>query len=193
MRKTDPISPIFVLGSEFQGGSYILRIQLQENLNLRFGRFKKGKLIPLPAGDYAYIGSALSAKGSTSLALRLVRHATRSGDKPPHKLRPEMVEHFNAIGLGKENPLPKHGKKMHWNVDHLLDQRSAEIVNLFIIRSDRKLEAALGQFLESDPHTIVIEKGLGANDVPGNTHILRVEADDTWWADLANRLKVFGL
>lgn len=189
MGKTDPIQPIIVLGNTFQCGSYILRIRLAEKLSLRFGRFKKGKPITLPAGEYAYIGSALSTKGSTSLALRLVRHGTRSGDKPSHQIRGQMVEYFRKIGLGNKNPLPKHGKKLHWNVDYLLDQPSAEIISVFIIRSDRKLEAELSQFLEND--TSVFEKGLGANDIPGATHILRVKADKTWWEDLANRLKIF--
>ena len=179
------------MGDDFQCGSYILRIQLKEQVNLRFGRFKKGKLLVLTAGEYAYIGSALSTKGSTSLALRLIRHATRSGDKPPHTIRPKMVEHFKDIGLGRENPLPKHEKKLHWNVDYLLDLPFTEIVNVFIIRSDRKLEAKLGRALEHDPFTHVIEKGLGANDVPGNTHILRVEAEETWWCALTDLLRDF--
>ena len=191
MPVVEKIPLVVVLGDDFQCGSYVLRIELREGLNLWFGGFKKRKLITLPAAEYAYIGSALSTKGGSSLALRLVRHATRGGGKPPHQIRTKMVEHFRDIGLGRENPLPKHGKKMHWNVDYLLDQPSAEIVNVFIIRSDQKLEAALGKFLENDLHTHVIEKGLGANDVPGNTHILRVEADETWWYALADRLRGF--
>jgi Uri superfamily endonuclease len=181
---------ITILGTEFQCGSYVLRIRLEEALTLRFGRFKKGKAITMSAGEYVYVGSALSTRGATSLASRLVRHATRSGDKPPHRIRGEMLEHFRTIGLGKENPTPKHGKKTHWHVDYLLDELSAEIVNVFAIRSDRKLEAALGKFLENHPHTVVFEKGLGANDVSGNTHILRVGADETWWHDLVDRLRV---
>ncbi len=49
----------------------------------------------------------------------------------------------------------------------------------------------LGRFLEDDRHTSVFEKRLGANDVPGATHILRVEADELWWRHLANRLKIY--
>jgi Uri superfamily endonuclease len=136
-------------------------------------------LIHLAAGDYAYVGSALSTKGAASLGLRLIRHATRSGDRPPHRIRSEMTTFFKTIGLIKESP-PERPKRLHWNVDHLLDQMSAEIVNIFAIRSDKKLEAELGRFLVEDLHTIVFEKGLGANDVPGNTHLVRVEADEIW-------------
>ena len=81
------ISNIHIIGGKSQAGTYVLRIHLKENTTLQFGRFKKGKLISLPAGDYAYVGSALSEKGATSLARRLIRHATRSGNKPPHTIR----------------------------------------------------------------------------------------------------------
>ena len=50
------------MGDDSQAGTYLLRIHLKENTTLKFGRFKKGKLISLPAGDYVYIGSALSEK-----------------------------------------------------------------------------------------------------------------------------------
>ena len=57
-------------------------------------------------------------------------------------------------------------------------------MEIFALRSPRRLETALGQMLEADPHTAVFEKGLGANDVPGNTHILRVAAPESRWEDL---------
>ena len=186
MQVIKKLPEIVVLGDNSQCGSYILRIQLTEVVNLRFGRFKKGKLIHLPVGEYAYVGSAFS-----SLASRLIRHATRSGNQPPHRIRAEMIECFKRIGLGKQNPLPKRAKKKHWNIDYLVDLQTAEIVNVFLIRSDRKLESTLGKFLENDPHTHVFEKGLGANDLPGHTHILRVVADEMWWCALADRLGMF--
>lgn len=42
--------------------------------------------------------------------------------------------------------------------------------------------------LEDDSAIVVFEKGLGGNDRPGHTYLLRVEADDTWWNVLAARL-----
>jgi len=186
MQVIKKLPEIVVLGDNFQCGSYILRIQLKEAVNLRFGRFKKGKLIHLPLGEYAYVGSAFS-----SLASRLVRHATRSGNQPPHRIRAEMIECFKRIGLGKQNPLPKRAKKKHWHIDYLVDLQTAEIVNVLLIRSDKKLEAMLGKFLEKDPHTHVFEKGLGASDLPGHTHILRVVADEIWWCALADRVRMF--
>lgn len=184
------IPNIVIIGDDSQAGTYILRIYLKENTTLKFGRFKKGKLIALPIGDYVYVGSALSEKGSTSLARRLIRHATRSGDKPPHAIREAMVKQFHNCGLGPSDPLPKNGKKLFWNVDFLLDLPSAELVNIFAVRSAERLENRLATQLEQDRHTEIIEPGLGANDTPGNTHLLRVQADKIWWASVTDKVKV---
>ncbi|RKU14784.1 DUF123 domain-containing protein [Candidatus Poribacteria bacterium] len=176
------IPSIRIIGDDSQAGTYVLRIRLKENTTLQFGRFKKGKLISLPVGDYIYVGSALSEKGSTSLARRLIRHATRSSNKPPHTLREKMMRQFAESRLGSGNLLPKQGKTLHWNVDFLLDQQSAEIVNIFAIRSSERLENRIVKWLEGNPQIDIIEPGLGANDVPGSTHLLYLRADDMWWA-----------
>lgn len=182
------IPSIFIIGNDSQAGTYILRIHLKQETTLQFGRFKKGKLISLPAGDYVYVGSALSEKGATSLSRRLIRHATRSSNKPPHTIREKMINRFIECGLGPRDLLPKRGKALHWNVDFLLDLQSVEIVNIFAIRSSERLESRIAKLLESDPHTEVIEPGLGANDTPGNTHLLRVQADSTWWTSFADNV-----
>ena len=180
------IPSIRIIGDSSQAGTYILRIRLKENTTLQFGRFKKGKLISLPVGDYLYVGSALAEKGATSLARRLIRHATRSGDKPPHVIRKKMINQFAECGLGSGDLLPRQGKTLHWNVDFLLDRQSAELINIFAIRSHKRLENRIAKQLERDPHTDVIERGLGANDTPGNTHLLRVQADSAWWMSLTD-------
>ena len=179
---------IAITGDESHAGTYILRICLKKDTTLRFGRFKKGKLISLPAGEYAYVGSALAEKGATTLARRLVRHATRSGDQRPHHIRETMLRRFAECGLGDENLLPQRGKTLHWNVDFLLNLPSAELVGVVAIRSRKRLEDRLAKQLEEEPHTGVIERGLGANDVPSNTHLLRVSATEAWWASLPNLL-----
>jgi len=175
------IPNIVIIGDESQAGTYVLRIHLNADTSLRFGRFKRGKLISLPAGEYAYVGSALSEKGSTSLARRLIRHATRSGGKPPHIIREKMIHQFTECGLGSGNLLLRQGKTLHWNVDFLLDLQSAEIVNIFAIRSAERLENRISEWLERDSRTDIIEQGLGANDTPGATHLLRLRADDIGW------------
>ena len=182
------IPNIAIIGDESHAGTYILRIHLKKEAALRFGRFKKGKLISTPAGEYAYIGSALAEKGATTLGRRLVRHATRSGDQYPHRIREAMLHRFAECGLGDGNLLPRHGKTLHWNVDFLLDLQSVDLVGISAIRSRKRLEDRLAKQLEGDPHTGVIERGLGANDVPGNTHLLYVNATEAWWASLPNLL-----
>ena len=187
------IPNIRIIGDESQAGTYILRILLKENTTLQFGRFKKGKWISLPAGDYTYVGSALSEKGATSLARRLIRHATRSGDKLPHTIREDMINRFAECGLGSGNLLPRQGKTLHWNVDFLLDLQSAEIVNIFAIRSAERLENRIAKWLECYPQTDIIEQGLGANDARGTTHLLRLWADDMGWMSLTdNAMAVLG-
>ena len=183
------IPSILITGDDSQAGTYVLRIRLYEDTTLQFGRFKKGKPISLPAGNYTYVGSALSEKGATSLARRLARHATRSSGKPPHAIREEMIDQFLDCGLGPPDPLPKNGKKLFWNIDFLLDLPLTEIVNVIAIRSPERLEHTIAELLEHDANTQIIEKGLGANDTPRNTHILRVNADKTWWLSLADNIQ----
>ena len=180
------IPSILIIGDDSQAGTYVLRVRLKENTTLQFGRFKKGKLISMPAGYYTYVGSALSKKGATSLARRLVRHATRSGDKPPHAIREKMMDQFAECGLGSGNLLPRQGKTLHWNVDFLLDLQSVELINILAIRSPERLENRIAKWIERDPHTEIIEPGLGANDAPGATHLLRIQANDMWWASLTD-------
>lgn len=181
---------ILIIGDDSQAGTYVLRIRLKEDTALRFGRFKQGKRMSLPAGDYAYVGSALAQKGATSLARRLIRHATRSGDKPPHAIRQEMMNRFVECGLGPCNLLPKYRKTLHWHIDFLLDLQSAEIVSLIAIRSPERLENRIAKRLARDPQTQIIEPGLGANDAPGDTHLLRLQTSNTWCALFADNTMI---
>jgi Uri superfamily endonuclease len=185
------MSQIVVLGGGSQAGSYLLRVRLASDLLLAFGRFKGGKVIDVPAGEYLYVGSALAIRGGVSLARRLVRHATRTGERPPHAIRSEMLVEFARLGLGAGELLPRNGKTLFWNVDHLLDREEAELAGVIALRCDRRLERELGQFVGQDPVTEVIERGLGANDVPGNTHLLRLHAEDDWWSALPDLLACF--
>ncbi len=175
-------------GSATQSGTYVLRIRVRENLALAFGRFKRGKIISIPAGEYIYTGSALGEKGAVTLARRLIRHATRSGDHPPHIIRAHMLKHFPSVGLGTGDLLPKRAKTLFWNIDYLLDQPSAELTHIIAIRRPQRLEACIARFIEDEPCTHIVEKGLGANDAAGSTHLLRVEGGEIWWRGLPERL-----
>ncbi|MDA0744948.1 MAG: DUF123 domain-containing protein [bacterium] len=182
-----------ILGDNSLGGAYVLRIRLARDVRLRFGRFRKGKVISLAAGEYVYVGSARSRRGAMSLSARLMRHASRSGKRRSHGIRKEMAARFEVAGLGVGNA-SKREKRLRWNVDYLMDVPAAELVGVYVIRSGQEVERELGKFVEEDPHTVVFEKGLGANDVPGNTHLLRVDAGEVWWVRLSGRLcERFGL
>lgn len=191
MNRSTPLSPITVLGGDSQGGSYLLRIRVGQELQLAFGRFRKGKLITVPAGEYVYVGSALADSGAASLARRLVRHATRSAQKAPHPIRDQMLDRFATIGLGSGDLRPRRGKTLFWHVDYLLDAEVVDLSHVFIIRAPRRLEDALAQLLEDDACTSILAKGLGANDARGGTHLLRVGADESWWQSLPSRLALW--
>jgi Uri superfamily endonuclease len=179
---------VIALGSDFPGGTYLLRLHVAEPLRLRFGRFQGGKPINVPTGDYLYVGSALAVTGSMRLAPRLLRHATRSANRPPQPIRPALANFLQQIGLlNAPYSLPR-AKKLFWNVDHLLDDLNVTLTHILMIRSPQRLESDLAHLLEADPQTDILEKGLGANDLPGNTHLLRVTAAAGWWQSLPTRL-----
>jgi Uri superfamily endonuclease len=183
--------PITILGREQFGGAYLLRIRVPESLRLRFGKFKQGKLIHVKAGDYLYIGSATGSRGSTRLASRILRHTSRTHPKPAHILRPKILEHLQTIGMRGSNLLPKRDKRLHWHIDYLLDEKSVEITHVLLIHHQQRLELKLGKWLQDRPETIVFEPGLGAGDAPGNTHLLYVEADESWWLEVLKTLEKF--
>jgi Uri superfamily endonuclease len=182
---------IVFIGGSTPGGTYVLRIRVHRSLTMAFGRFKGGKRIRVQAGDFLYFGSALAQKGASSLARRLVRHATRTDNRHPHPIRQAMLVEFERIGLGCNDLRPVKGKHLRWNVDHLLDQPCATLVTAYLIRTPLRLEGDLGRLLAGDPAAVIIERGLGANDIKGNTHLVRIEADERWWQRLPGRLRTF--
>ena len=52
-----------VIGNDLPNGIYVLLIAVLSDLDLAFGRFKKGKVIHFPRSEYVYTGSALGKKG----------------------------------------------------------------------------------------------------------------------------------
>lgn len=174
-----PAQPIHIFGVDAQSGTYVLRLKIMEPLTISFGRFMKGQPITIPAGESLYVGSAMRGLGR-----RLIRHASRCGTLPPHPIREIMLSRFNAVGLGSGNLLPSKGKHCHWNIDYLLEQTSVTLFEVYIIRSAAPLEARLGRQLDRDTATFHYRKGLGANDLPGSTHLLGVSGGEGWWDSL---------
>lgn len=104
-----------------------------------------------------------------------------------------MEAEFPRVGLDHGDLRPKGGKHHKWNVDHLLDQSCVTLTAAYLIRWPRRVECGVGRLLMGDPATIAFEPRLGANDLPGSTHLLRVEADEAWWRELPQKLRRFML
>lgn len=172
---------LVVLGRPGQSGIYILRIQVQQSLDISLGRFKKGKQITFLPGEYLYLGSALGSSGAASLAHRLIRHATRSAPHPPQMIRSDLIDYFRAIGRPNRSPLVQQPKKLFWHVDYLLQQSAAELRQVIVMHTARQLERLVAQQLNADLSTFIIEAGLGASDNRGATHLLGVDGAEDWW------------
>jgi len=183
-------TPLIYIGGDVPQGSYVLRIHVRKRIAIAFGRVDRDKLIDMQPGEVLYIGSAMALKGPSCLANRLRRHATRTVSSKPHAIRTAMLREFPQVGLAKRDFAAPAGKTLHWNIDYLLEKPSVELVSVYLIRSEKKLESQIGDMLENDSATAVIEKGLGANDRSGHTYLRQVRADEARWDCLPGRLEV---
>ncbi|MBP7960641.1 MAG: GIY-YIG nuclease family protein [Caldilineaceae bacterium] len=152
------------------GGVYLLRIQIAEPLSVVFGRFRKGAVISLSAGEYVYVGSAL-----VGLGRRLLRHATRL-DGSAHPVRPVLVDHFGLT--------PPSAKRLRWHVDYLLDRPEASLTHIVAIKTERPIESSIAGWLMAHPDTWIPATGLGASDDKGHTHLLGVAFGSSLWQEL---------
>jgi len=177
-----------IFGDNSRQGSYILLIDLGSPVGLSFGRFMGGKAIPLAQGCYLYVGSALgSGKGSFPLASRLIRHASRSGNRPPHRLKDKLVELFTAWGFDpKRKPA---GKKLHWHIDYLLDLPEAELSHVVMVTGPSRLEHRLAELAGSMPGVSPVADRLGAQDAASGTHLFSVADREELLARLASALQ----
>lgn len=182
----DSLQPITVLGEDYPGGFYLLRIQVSKDVLVRFGQYRQGGLVAISAGEYIYIGSAQGLRGSTTLASRLLRHATRSQGKHPHLIRLQLAEQLQSVGLG--GVLPEK-KTLHWHVDYLLDLAAVEISHVIAFRSGSKVEARLAKMIEDQPETVTFAPRLGASDRAGGTHLLYVRGGEDWWLKMIDQLQ----
>jgi Uri superfamily endonuclease len=172
-------------------GAYVLRIAVGRDLGLVFGRFAGGAAVPVPVGEYAYVGSAM-ARAGWPLAARVLRHATRTRDRPPHAIRDALGDHFAAAEA--EAVVRRWSvvgrKRRHWHIDYLLDELAVDLIQVILIPSPARTEGRIARFLVGDPHTCFVRAGLGAADVPGGTHLVRVDATEAWWQGLPCRLRL---
>ncbi len=181
---------IVIWGEEaVQSGVYVLRIRVERPLSVVFGRHRGGRPLAVPAGHFVYVGSAMGRKGSTTLARRLLRHATRSGERPPHSLRASLLRCFRRAGLGSHRLRPPEEKRLHWHVDYLLDEVAATLDAVLAIRSSRRKEDQVAGVLARSPHTAALSQGLGATDAAGRTHLLRMAGGAGAWSGLLRTLR----
>lgn len=176
---------IAFLGSTYTQGIYLLCIHVTAPIVVTFGRFQGGRPIPIRPGAYLYIGSALGQRGATSLAGRLLRHATRSDSRPPHAIRIPLTMQLQEAGLLAHNKIiTPPSKRCFWHIDYLVDQLAAEITQIIALRTSQRLEAQLARRLAHDPAVAPLVPGLGASDDRNATHLLRVDATASWWQHL---------
>ena len=182
-------SELTFIGEKYIQGIYLLHIHVTASIVVTFGRFQGGRPIPVRPGDYLYIGSALGQRGATSLAGRLLRHATRSGTLPAHAIRLPLTMQLQEMGLLAHNKaVTPPSKRCFWHIDYLVDQLAAEITQIIALRTPRRLEAQLARRLAHDPAVAPLVPGLGASDDPNATHLLRVDAAASWWQHLPTLL-----
>ena len=166
-------SQFSIFGNKYTMGSYLLFIRISSSFQLAFGRFQKSRLFSIPDGDYLYIGSALGKTGDP-LARRLIRHASRSNGKPPHKIQSEIIKLFSKNDAVKSCAFIASEKKLHWHIDYFLEHSEAEITHVLIMRHPEKLEHHLSEFLASIRETSLVAPRLGAQDTRNSSHILRL-------------------
>ncbi len=169
------MNPVTFWGNDGQRGAYLLWMRASEETVVSFGRFRGGLPVAITAGRYVYVGSAMGRSGATALAGRLLRHATRSGGRPPHAIREAMMRSFAVAGLGDPPLRPPSLKRLHWHVDYLLDEPAVTLEQVTVIRAEARLESALARQLAALPGASPLLIGLGAGDAPGETHLLRLD------------------
>ncbi|MCB8953179.1 MAG: GIY-YIG nuclease family protein [Ardenticatenales bacterium] len=161
-------------------GTYLLSIELSQAVNVAFGRFQQGRVFVLAAGIYVYVGSALGQRGATTLPRRLLRHASR-GVGPPHPIRGELTRAFAAMGLAHMAQPPRQPKRLHWHVDYLLEMPASSLTHIIAFGDNQRRESDLAHWLTGRADMRVIAAGIGARDLPGETHLWQLQAAPTWW------------
>ncbi len=173
---------VIILGDNAPGGSYILQLRITHEILVRFGQFKDGEPILVPAGEMLYLGSAMRG-----LASRVLRHCLRTGDKPIRTLYKPLFTEMKQVGLVNGRFQPPTKKKLHWHIDYLLDETAVSLTHATLIRSQERLEGKLGEWLLAQPETAVLAPGLGASDVKGHTHLLRIQKNSgRFWERFGN-------
>ncbi|MHA1688127.1 MAG: GIY-YIG nuclease family protein [Promethearchaeota archaeon] len=108
-------------------GAYILIIHVGANITIDIGALGP---IEFKRGFYAYVGSAMGERGSSTLENRVLRHL-----------------------------LPSNVKKIHWHVDYLLAHEKTLIIRIYLIPSSEKLECMLAREIKKKSDFIIKKFG----------------------------------
>ncbi len=181
---------VTIVGDHEQCGAYLLRMRIESDTVVRFGRFQGGRPILVPQGEAVYVGSAMGQRGSMTLARRLLRHAARMDTEKPQSIQREMLSAFVDTGLGNAQLKPPVKKRLFWNIDFLLEEEHVALSHVVAIRTRCAIEDYLAHLLEAEPKSRVLEQGLGAHDKRGRTHLLLIEETADWWQRLPERLEI---
>jgi Uri superfamily endonuclease len=177
-----------IFGDNYPRGSYILFLNVSKPIRLSFGKFQGGRLLDVPEGEYLYIGSALGGgKADNPLAKRLVRHASRSGNRAPQQIQTTLRLLFEPGKSDKKADTPLH-KKPHWHIDYLLDCPETEITHIVIIQSPLRLEPLLCSFICALDAAEPLAKRLGAQDTKNSTHLLKITNTEKMLQTIKNKI-----
>lgn len=162
-------------------GAYGLHLRYASAARVCVGRYNRGSAVDMGKGDYVYVGSAMGPGDGLHLPKRLIRHAMRSEGAPPHSCRDALFAHFAASGLSPDHLRSRSFKRLHWNIDYVLDHDNTDLIDVFYVRSERRLEHDLVRILETCPDAHAPFPGLGAHDHPGHSHFFRLaDAARSW-------------
>jgi Uri superfamily endonuclease len=170
-------------------GAYLLHIELTRPACLQIGAYNGGQIVQLTRGHYAYVGSAMGRRAGLYVPKRLLRHATRTGEKPPHPCHAEMLAHFQELDLPGNRLRMSAEKRIFWNIDYVLDDVDTALVEAFYVRSEYRLENQFVHVLENRPDTSVPLPGLGAHDHPGHSHFFCLDDGHVTWRDCCRQIE----
>ena len=69
-----------------------------------------------------------------------------------------MLERFTAIGLATGDLLPRWPKRLHWNIDHLLDLDTAELTDAYLMRTYAAWKLHWGSLSSAIPSPLFSKK-----------------------------------
>ncbi|MEZ4618375.1 MAG: DUF123 domain-containing protein [Caldilineaceae bacterium] len=137
-------------------GVYLLRIAVVTPLAIPFWPLCRWSCYCAAGGGLSLYRLGHGATRATTLAGRLLRHATRSADRAPHAVRGELVKALQAADQRVTLPT---AKRVRWHIDYLLDEAAADLRQIYALRTASPIEVPLARWLMAEPVTAVVAPG----------------------------------